>query len=310
MLSLFFVHVPKTAGTSFRKACENHFGSANSVYDYSPSSSETSPLVFESIYQNQDLLFFLDAMKKNKINFLSGHVNAGKYIHLFEARNTLTFLRDPVQRIVSEYYHFVRHNNYQGDLPSFYCKPQFVNRQSKMLHGVPIESLGFVGLTERYEQGLAILNHAYGTDIQSVAMNMGRKDKAAEYALPEEQLSEIRSLNEEDIQLYDRAKRLFLEREALFEQAKPYVHGAIQQQSTKSISGWAWWQQGDDAVELAIDVDGKTVGSVYTKDLRPGLLRLGLPRRGYVGFHHNFAEPLANDAVVTVRVAETGQRIG
>jgi len=310
MLSLFFVHIPKTAGTSFRKACESYFGTAYSVYDYSPSSSETSPLVIESIYQNQDLLFFFEAVKKNKINFLSGHINAGKYIHLFDACKTLTFLRDPVQRVVSEYYHFVRHNNYQGDLPSFYRKPQFINRQSKMLHSVPIESLGFVGLTERYEQGLAILNQAYGTNIQSVSMNMGRKDKTAEYELPEEQLSEIRSLNEDDLQLYDHAKRLFLEREALFKQGKPYVHGAIQQQSNKSISGWAWWQGNDDSVELAIEVDGETVATVYAKDLRPGLLRLGLPRRGYVGFHHNFAEPLSEDAVVTVRVAKTGQCIG
>lgn len=310
MSFVFFVHIPKTAGTSFRKAAEQYFSVEKVVYDYSISSPETSMLVQSFVYEKCDVLELYQTAANQSLKFLSGHVNAGKYIHLFEARNTLTFLRDPVQRVVSEYYHFVRHNNYKSDLPSFYRKPQFINRQSKMLHGVPVEALGFVGLTERYEQGLAILNHAYGTNIQSVSMNMGRKDKAAEYELPEEQLSEIRSLNEDDLQLYDHAKRLFLEREALFKQGKPYVHGAIQQQSTKSISGWAWWQGNDDSVELAIEVDGETVATVYAKDLRPGLLRLGLPRRGYVGFHHNFAEPLSEDAVVTVRVAKTGQCIG
>ena len=309
-MSIFFVHVPKTAGTSFRKAVEDLYGSNGVAYDYSLSSSETSDIVCDYVYRQHDMLLFKEVLLRQSIRFLSGHVNAGKYIHLLEASNTLTFLRDPVQRIVSEYYHFVRHNNYQGDLPSFYRKPQFINRQSKMLHSVPIESLGFVGLTERYEQGLAILNHAYGTNIQSVSMNMGRKDKTAEYELPEEQLNEIRSLNEDDLQLYDHAKRLFLEREALFKQGRPYVHGAIQQQSNKSISGWAWWQGNDDSVELAIEVNGEAIDTVYAKDLRPGLLRLGLPRRGYVGFHHNFAEPLSEDAIVTVRVAKTGQRIG
>lgn len=309
-MSIFFIHVPKTAGTSFRKAAEFFYGSDGVICDYSPSSDETSQTVIDYIYESVNFFNFYSCLERCGVSFLCGHVNAGKYIHLFEARNTLTFLRDPVQRIVSEYYHFIRHNNYNGDLPSFYRKTQFINRQSKMLHGVPVEALGFVGLTERYEQGLDILNQAYGTNIQSVSMNMGRKDKAAEYELPEEQLNEIRSLNEDDLQLYDHAKRLFLERETLFKQGRPYVHGAIQQQSTKSISGWAWWQGNDDSVELAIEVDGETVATVYAKDLRPGLLRLGLPRRGYVGFHHNFAEPLSEDAVVTVRVAKTGQCIG
>ena len=310
MLPLFFVHIPKTAGTSFRKSAEVFFNEPHVAYDYSPSSSETSVLVQSCVYEKCNVLDFYQSAVNQSLRFLSGHVNAGKYIHLFEARNTLTFLRDPVQRIVSEYYHFVRHNNYKGDLPSFYRKPQFINRQSKILHGVPVEALGFVGLTERYEQGLDILNQAYGTNIQSVSMNMGRKDKTAEYELPEDQLNEIRSLNEDDLQLYDHAKRLFLERETLFKQGRPYVHGAIQQQSNKSISGWAWWQGNDDSVELAIEVDGEAIDTVYAKDLRPGLLRLGLPRRGYVGFHHNFAEPLSEDAVVTVRVAKTGQCIG
>ncbi|QHD50384.1 sulfotransferase family 2 domain-containing protein [Vreelandella aquamarina] len=309
MNSLFFVHVPKTAGTSFRKAAELFFGSEKVVYDYSPTSVETSDVALNFVYEIQDFLLFYNELKSLKVKLICGHVSAGKYIDFFGSLNTLTFLREPVQRIVSEYYHFVRHNNYKGDLPSFYRKPQFINRQSKMLQGVPVEALGFVGLTERYEQGLDILNQAYGTNIQSVSMNMGRKDKAAEYELPEEQLNEIRSLNEDDLQLYDHAKRLFLKRETLFKQGRPYVHGAIQQQSNKSISGWAWWQGSDDSVELAIEVDGETVATVYAKDLRPGLLRLGLPRRGYVGFHHNFAEPLSEDAVVTVRVAKTGQCI-
>ena len=58
MLSLFFVHIPKTAGTSFRKACENYFGTPYSAYDYSPNSSDTSALVLDCMYRNHDFLLF------------------------------------------------------------------------------------------------------------------------------------------------------------------------------------------------------------------------------------------------------------
>lgn len=307
LMPLFFVHVPKTAGTSFRKAAENYYGFNNVVYDYSTTSSETSSSVLKSIYEDQNYLRFYEYLNNNQVGFLSGHVHAGKYVHLFGARQVVTFLRDPVQRVVSEYYHFVRNNGYKDDLPSFYRKPQFINRQSKMMQGVPLQTVGLLGLTEEYEKSLDMLNSLYGTNIEPIAMNVGRKDKDQTYNVPKNQLDEIRALNEDDIRLYNVATHIFHQRHQLFLENKPFVHGMIQQLSDKSLTGWAWGQEGDTAIAVDILVEGKNVGTVEGRDLRPGLLRLAPPRKGYIGFHHNFVKPLAKGTVVQAVVAETGQ---
>lgn len=310
MSPIFFVHIPKTAGTSFRKAAEQLFGSERVLYDYSPSAAETSSLVRKYIYEEKDLLGFYRTLCNNHVSFLSGHVNANKFVYLFSVSQTVTFVRDPVQRLVSEYQHFVRHHGYEGDLPSFYRKPHFVNRQAKILQNVPLEAIGLIGLNEAYEDSLAMFNQRYGLNVQSVDMNMGRADKTTSYELPKEQLEELTALNEQDIRLYRRAVHLFEQRKALFDDGKGYVHGAVQQMSEKSISGWAWHAESDVPVALDILVDGKHVATVESKDLRPAFLRLGLPRSGYVGFHYNFVTPLAKRSVVEVVVDDTGQLVG
>ena len=39
---LFFIHIPKTAGSSFRVAAEQYFGSEATYFDYGNGSKETS----------------------------------------------------------------------------------------------------------------------------------------------------------------------------------------------------------------------------------------------------------------------------
>ncbi|NYT74349.1 sulfotransferase family 2 domain-containing protein [Halomonas sp. QX-2] len=307
MLPVFFVHIPKTAGTSFRKSAESFYGREKIVYDYSPSSEETSNIINKWIYEKKDPLNFFEEFSCLNYSLLSGHVNASKYIHLLGAQQTVSFFRDPVQRVVSEYYHFVRNNNYKGDLPSFYRKPQFINRQTKIMHGVPFESVGFFGLTEEYEISLEMLNSLYGLSIKSIKLNMGRKDQTVDYKLSDEERIEIEALNEDDIVFYQKVKNNFRERYSLFRNGETYVHGLVQQLSPKKISGWAWYAMNSSVVSLNILVDDKHVSTIECKELRPGLLRLSPPRNGYVGFQYNFSEPLLSGSIVKVVVVETGQ---
>jgi sulfotransferase famil protein len=310
MLPIFFVHIPKTAGTSFRKSAESYFGSEKVVYDYSPNSAETSELVSVFMYENKDSLGFCKLFQEQAKEFLSGHVHAVKYVHLFGVNRTVTFLRDPVQRIMSEYNHFVRNYGYEDDFPSFYRKPQFINRLSKILNRVPLESFGVLGMTEDYDSSLAMLNDRYATEIEYSAMNMAREDKSKNYDIPKNELDELHELNQDDLKLYEHGVSLFNQRKQLFKDGLTFVHGIIQGVNNKSVQGWAWYANDTTPVEIDIFINGGKAGTVQSKDLRPRLLQFSPPRNGYVGFQLVFSDPIVAGTMISAVVAKTGQVIG
>lgn len=310
MFPLYFVHIPKTAGTSFRKACETYFGLRHVVYDYADDSNETSSFIMDIIYGDGDRLDFLKHIETREAKFLSGHVHADKYLHLFGAANTVVFLRDPVQRTVSEFQHFVRHNKYDGDLRSFYTQPRYINRQSRLLQGAPLEALGFVGLTEDYHNSLEQINHCYGIDVKPVELNRGRTKKQDTYKLSDEVIKEIEALNKTDLILYETAKNILKNRTELYQKGLPYVHGEVQDANKNMVRGWAWYTSDEKPVDVEVLINGRVDGHVLAKDLRPGLLRLSPPRKGYIGFHHKFSEQLNTGDVVECQVAATGQSLG
>ena len=68
---MFFIHIPKTAGTSFRKAAEEYYGLERICYDYAPHSGETSKIVIQEVYENKDNFSFLKKLNDNSIEFVN-----------------------------------------------------------------------------------------------------------------------------------------------------------------------------------------------------------------------------------------------
>lgn len=286
-MSLFFVHIPKTAGTSFRLGAEQLFTKPYIVYDYGKGSAETSDIVQNHLYSSPvDFWKFGQACLRQETAMVGGHVNAGRFVSLFGVGQTLTFLREPLQRMMSEYQHFVRHNHYKGTFKDFYSRPVMLNRQSKILHNVDLESIGFVGLTERYAESLKVLNAHFGIDIPQREDNRGKKSVEAVHEIPAEDEAEFKRLNKQDIALYQRAVDLFDARERCFQAGKPWAHARLVEASVQRVAGWAWWaEQGDDPVQVEIWVNAEYVDTVSAVELRPGLCRLRPARGGYIGFH-------------------------
>nr|WP_298056635.1 hypothetical protein [uncultured Halomonas sp.] len=308
-MPLFFIHIPKTAGTSFRLGAEQAFDKARIVYDYGKASEETSPVVQQWLYQHQqpaDFWRFGQALGDAQAALLGGHVNIGRFVSLLGAGNSVTFLREPLQRMASEYAHFVRHYGYKGSFHDFYSRPVMHNRQSKILHGVDIESIGFVGLTERYTESLNLLNAHFGINIPQREDNRGKKSVEAVHEISAEDEAEFKHLNKQDIALYQRGVELFDARYRCFQKGTPWAHARLVEASVQRVAGWAWWaQQSDDPVQVEIWVNGERLNTVSAVELRPGLCRLLPPRGGYIGFH--LPVTLAPGDQVQCRVAGTQQ---
>ena len=202
---LFFVHVPKTAGSSFRIAAEGYFGKNNTFFDYGQDSSDTNKHIVELEYRKNDRLA-VGVLLAQRAQFLSGHVNYAKYGQFFKAKNIVTFVRDPLQQVKSHYEHFTRHYGYSEDFETFVSKPQFSNLQSKYLKGVNVESLGFVGLTEEYEESLGLMNKYYGFDIDFLSLNKNSGKSGGHYELTSAEEKLIKKFNKDDFKLYELCK--------------------------------------------------------------------------------------------------------
>lgn len=307
-MPLFFVHIPKTAGTSFRLGAEQLFSKERIVYDYGKESKETSPLVMKTVYaERPDFWALHQGCEDQHSAMVGGHVNVGRFVSLFSVGKTLTFLRDPLQRMASEYAHFVRNYNYQGSFHDFYSRPIMHNRQSKMLHGVDLEAMGFVGVTERYAQSLEVLNARYDIVMPLRDDNRGKHCLDAAHDIDAKDAAELKRLNKRDIALYERTVALFEQRYCLYQKGRPWSHARLVEVKPERIAGWAWWAGQDDA-PIAVEawVNDERVGTADAVDMRPGLCRLQPPRGGYVGFQ--LPVKLKPGDRVQCRVASTGQR--
>lgn len=304
----FFVHIPKTAGTSFRLGARKYLGEAHIWHDYGESQRETAPAVVRWAYERRDHWRLWQTVRQEGVHLLGGHVPLAKYAHLAGLRECFTFVREPLQRIASDYHHFVRHHGYEGSFQDFYRRSDMVNRQSRFLESTRLEALGFVGITERYADSLALINDLYGWEIPRLRENLGHDSAEHVYEINADDQEALRALNLEDLRLYEQSLRIFETRLALWKAGLPFVHGAIQQCLSDRVVGWAWWAGEDMPVEIEVWVNDIRVGGCLANALRPGFIRWGAPRGAYIGFHLPLdAEP--GDRI-ECRVALTGQTLG
>jgi len=305
---LVFVHIPKTAGTSFRQSLEEMFGYESICMDYGTDYEGTSPCVLDW-YQSRDFYALYEAFSREGFSFLSGHFSASKYVNLFPAQSMVTFLRDPVKRVLSEFSHFKRVNGYKGSLEDFYLNNRNKNRQTKMLDNIPRQVLGLVGITERYEESLALLAHRFGLDLPHIRKNTDPNKVADRLGITEEQKRQIELHNLEDIALYKGAVQELEVQIDLMRENQPYTFAHFQRvHENKRLNGWAF-QRGQEApVELKFSFGGKDEHNVLAKGYRSDMHRFGCPRKGHVGFSIELPQ-MGEQEEIQCSVVETGQLI-
>jgi len=92
MKTTIFLHTPKTAGTTFNDIIYHQYK-------------------LESLYRAKDDLVFenLPAVERNRYKMIFGHMSFGYFEkHINSDFQYITLLRDPLKRVVSDYYHILR----------------------------------------------------------------------------------------------------------------------------------------------------------------------------------------------------------
>lgn len=303
-----FVHIPKTAGTSFRDSLNEIFG--DGLYcDYGPDET-TSAAVVDYIHKRQEFPEFGAFLaEQNKPICVSGHYPIKKYGPFFYVRNIMLFLRDPIQRAVSQYEHMRRVDGLNESFESFCAKPAHVNLQTRNIGRASFRLIGFIGLQEYYRESLQLLSSQNGLRIKESFLNINEQRASVKYQLDSEMLALLEKNNEKDLALYQSVKTMFLQRYELFAAGKPYVHGLVTSQNSNKVTGWAINQNSELPIELTVYVDELNVGSLIANSYRHDLREWNVGRQGYVGFEFSFKKPLSPESKVECVVAETGQSL-
>jgi hypothetical protein len=167
------VHIPKTAGTSFRKSVREIFGESM-IMDYAD-----KPLKVSRWKRNWRT--WLQGRRSNALSLadnacIFGHYMPLKYSHIARTRECrlITWLRDPIERMVSHYNFIFEHHRLRKLAPGqshvvdqnwtleqFMFSPSYRNYSSQFLWGVGLKRFHFVGLVEHYDEDLSDFGMRY-----------------------------------------------------------------------------------------------------------------------------------------------------
>jgi len=204
---IVLVHIPKTAGTAVRDALMATSGGRRVLFDYGPKASKTSKEI-EATYSGDDTAAPVTTLRQVFDNdtptFLAGHFPAAKYWPFFAPESFITFLRDPVDRVLSEFSHHRNRYGYEADIETFIRRPRLRNVMTRYLHGTDPRRFGFVGITETMAEDCAHLAAYLGIRVEVATTNVGVADPLVEqYKADPELRARIAELNRDDHALYD-----------------------------------------------------------------------------------------------------------
>jgi hypothetical protein len=205
--SVVSMHLPKTAGTSFRLFLQELYGEGfRSMYE----EKETAPRLLHTV------------KLKERDRCLHGHFQATAYEEKLPGAIKLTWLRDPVERVVSSYFQYLRQpEEARGSqfserfftegwgLMDFARSEEIRYQLVWYFDAVPLEDFFFVGITECYEQSLDLLRYQLKQDGPAQFHNVNRNPRrhpSSFYELSTGQRRNLESILEWDLDLYWRAR--------------------------------------------------------------------------------------------------------
>jgi hypothetical protein len=222
--AVIFLHVPKTAGTTLNRLIEWEYPLFE-MYSIDP--------VF--FRWSASHLWQLPARRLKRTRMFKGHMLFGLHEILPQPATYITVLRDPIDRVISAFYFmrsYVLHPLYwkfkreDWTLEDFVRRSPRENVQTKILAGAEynspctkeifeqakenlFEHFSVVGLSERFEESLALMKLRFGWKLQRYSSFNVTQARPKKGDLPQPTLDLIVEKNSFDLALYECAARLF-----------------------------------------------------------------------------------------------------
>jgi predicted SAM-dependent methyltransferase len=248
---LIFTHIPKTAGTSFRQILMNQAKRDHGFLCY--------PGLFENQTTKERILSLKERLivedrekgtKTQKIRAVAGHIGYGIHQMIpLRACQYITFLRDPVERVISYYFHLHRLEKVgtpEGDQSEYiqnYIDNKILietdNLQTRYLSGVAwqnivmgdvdyqvkfgecdekllqqakynLKNYYLFGLQDKFAESLNLFASEFNWNLGKHAFQTTlNKKREKQLDIAPETIQTIKDLNWLDVELYQYAQKLF-----------------------------------------------------------------------------------------------------
>ncbi len=242
---------------------------------------------------------------------LCGHFQLSRYAAQFAPWELTVFVRHPHEQVISHWEHRKRVQGYTGSLEEFALSASGTGQQSRMLNGIPVQLLGFVGVTNRYEDSLELFRSLYPIDAQPQQLNVNperEEHKERGYDRKKYQLPAAGKQREKvDYDLFIQANRTLKARLDFLAQRPPgeWIYGAITRLGPQQVEGVAFNPGLAPHLPLQVLINGEHAGFCCTGETPPPLPGLNLPAR--CGFRLFLPKRLQARDRVELRALPLGQ---
>jgi hypothetical protein len=199
------IHIPKCGGTSFRHVLRKIYG--------------------DGLWLNYGTIFSRPQAHPSLLpagtNCIHGHFLGNAFDELVPQPELVTWLRHPVERVVSNYFHFLR----SPDLRDNCCRELFDkklsleqfaeldwmrNEATRYMAGKPAGAFKFIGIVERFDESLRSFGRTFAVPVpkESPQENLNPVRATATYPISDRTYQHILALNQRDLTTYELANAM------------------------------------------------------------------------------------------------------
>lgn len=201
------IHIPKSAGTTFCNILQAHF-KTHLYYEQKPLLHRFNQTPMPIFKQN------LATYEAIHGHFVADSLNINNPTYI-------TWVRHPVDRLVSHYFHWQRHPDSAQklsldvargrlSLEEFAKTKTMRDLQSFFLGGGDIQNFAFVGIMEEFNASMQRFEEQFSIKVETIqTLNVNAQKRASYQEIIGDALyKKIEGLNEKDMKLYNQAKSM------------------------------------------------------------------------------------------------------